>query len=160
MKANKFRITILLSVNLLLFAMNCRGEEFWAEVIARGKGDDYLLVFEPEPASGNKVRQLRCYKSLPIYIEQIAQAAEAVKSRPLIRFSGEIIEPQVGGRYVKNVSIKMIIVGNREMYRQILRTSGLERLYLPPQVESAESTKRSADRDGKKAVNMSESKQE
>jgi hypothetical protein len=91
-----------------------RGEEFWALVTARGKGDDYLWVIDvtkPELPG----RRLRCETTLPRYVEDTASAAERIKADVLVRCEGTVIAER-GGERVQELKIKMVCIAPRKNY--------------------------------------------
>ena len=102
----------LLFIGMLQFPAH--GEEFWAIVVASGKGDDFLLVFDPLK-SDPPYRQLRCEKSLPLYIETMATAVKKIDGDVIVRAQGTIIR-ESGGERIREVGIKMVCTTPRANY--------------------------------------------
>lgn len=94
-------------VIIVMMGQLSAADEFWAVPQVRGKGDDYLFVVNPGEAEQALPRRLRCYQSLPQYIEEMASAASRVKGQLMLRVVAEIVS-ETGGERVEKVRVKMV----------------------------------------------------
>ena len=106
---------------LISAAQAAIAEEFWVTPIARGKGDDYLIIEDlKKPVDQNAKkpparprRRLRCVTSLPVYIGEMARAAKRINSELLLRVEVRVTQPVVGGEMAELLAIKMVVLTPR-----------------------------------------------
>ena len=108
------KCVILVIATWCLMQMTACADEFWAVADAKLKGDDYLYVVnveKPDPP----FRRLRCRSSLPLYVEEMARAAERVEGQILLRVRATIVAEPSGER-VEDIKILMVCLASKESY--------------------------------------------
>jgi hypothetical protein len=104
---------------ILALPIGAAAEEFWVIADARLKGDDYLFVLDPEKPKP-PYRRLRCRVSLPLYVEEMAKAAERVKGSLVLRVRAQpVAEPS--GESVEEVRILMVTLLPKESWAALAK---------------------------------------